>query len=374
MKKTILVTLILAFFVLIAIFAGIFFYKNQTSYFSVGEFAVVNGKLTYKAAKFTGQEVIVYDGKEYGKEYDSIYHIKDIGGKLTFSAYRNVGAETNHYIIYGNEIIGDTEKYYRPSYPVEVNGKIAFEAYFGGSKSERNGKSRIVYNGQVYGEEYDWASKIADIDGKLAYVGKRGRETYIVYDGIEKGEGENPTSVNGTLTYLSGNKVIFGEKIIEGDYDSIQKGYGSKTIYEIDGKPAFAAIRDGKSFVVYDGKEYGKEYNMDSSEGTYSPETVFIIYENNHKLTYSFVNTYMVGNENYLSDIRFVYDGHEIESLPFEYDGKMGYVKNEKRKDFIVIDDKIVSPGYRDIAFVVNVEGKLIYIAKKFIGYSIYST
>jgi len=360
MKKKFWVILILVF-VFLTILLGGFLYLNHTSYFSVDEYAVVDGKLAFKAMKFTGQEVIIYDGNEYGAEYDKVYHIKDIGGKLTFSAYKREGKSTTYYIVYGDEIISDTGQYYDVENPVEVNGTIAFEAHFGGKKGRGNGKSRIVYNGQVYGEEYNWASDIADIGGKLAYVGqKKNHDRYIVYDGVEIGLGEEPTSINGTLAYISGNKVIYGGEVI-GEYDLIQS-----RIYEVNGKPAFVTFTNNKSFIVYDGNEYGKEYNIEE----YGSETIFTIYENNQKLGYSFVNTYMEGNKMHISDRRYVYDGQEVEHFPMEFNVKQD-IENEN--EFIILGDERISPAYRDIAFIVDIDGNLTYTARKFFGYSIHT-
>jgi len=191
--------------ILALVIGGMFLYKPQPTPNGVGKTAsetysqisgatMISGKLAFVGTTLTGNEVIVYDGKEYGSEYDKVYKPMLINGRLVYSAYSKNGAETIYYIVDGDKVYTDTNDYYSISYPVDINGKLAFEAYVGGTKAESNGKSIIIYDGKKYGEQYDWASEIFNANGKLGYIAKEGLgvgKTFLVVDGEEIGKEYN---------------------------------------------------------------------------------------------------------------------------------------------------------------------------------------
>ena len=395
MKKTILIIGIVIV-ILALVVGGVYLYKPQPTpngggkeasgtYTQIGRSSIVNDKLAFKATSLTGNEVIIYDGKEYGGEYYKVYKPNEIGGSLVYSGYNKEGSETIYYIVHGNKVYTDTEDYYSVSYPVEVNGKIAFEAYVGGTKAEANGKSIIVYDGKIYEDEYNWASEIFSVNGKLGYIAKEGLgtgKTFLVIDGEEIGREynrvENPTLVGGKLTYIAdNNKLVYDGQIIA-EYDRFSHGHRDKSIKEINGKPSAVAIKDNEYFVYYGGKEW-KPSQHRTEDDSFSP-MYYGIKEVNGKLAFEVIYEFCcptMGDNPSVEGFVY-YDGKEYgleydsASSPFEINGKFGYIAVDDGKEFLVIDGEVASEEYSDITSVKEINGKLTYVAKKGLSYSVY--
>jgi hypothetical protein len=397
MKKQNLVFAIIILVILIVI--GVCFYNytqnpnKEGSYSFIRRVAIINEKPAFEATNFLRKDFIVYDGKEYGKEYYKTYKPQEINGKLVFSAYNTKNGIATRYIINGNEVISDTNSYYDVSYPVEVNGKLAFEAYINGTKEKDDGKSIIIYDGKEYGNEYDWASEIVDVNGKLCYLARqiKNNKDFVVCDGKEYGKEydsvENPISVNGKLAYIAiKNKkefLVLDGKIASDEYDRIPRGYRDQVINIVNGKPAFGAVKGNETFVVYDGKEY--------KEGSYSPNSKkpmfeedkgdvhFQISEVNGKLAYSYSKSIMTEPNRFEGINGYViYDGKEygneydFAQTPIDMNGKLGYIAKKDNKMFIVVDEKIVTQEYDGVSFVTMLNNKLVYVAKEGLKYSIH--
>ncbi|MFA6088549.1 MAG: hypothetical protein WC755_01670 [Candidatus Woesearchaeota archaeon] len=65
---------------------------NYDNYFTSVNYPLeVNGKLAYtvKIGRLSGPNILVYDGKEIGKQYDNVINPKDDNGKLVYTAIKN---------------------------------------------------------------------------------------------------------------------------------------------------------------------------------------------------------------------------------------------------------------------------------------------
>jgi len=395
MKKTILIVGLLVI-ILALVISGIYLYKPQPApnggtsetYSQISGASIINGKLVFVGTTLKGKEVIVYDNKEYGGEYDRVYKPMLIGGELVYSAYNKKGSETVYYIVQGDKVYTDTNDYYRISYPVDVNGKIAFEAYIGGTKEEANGKSIIIYDEKRFGEQYAWASEIFSVNGKLGYIAKEGSKTFLVVDGKEIGKEYNyvssPVMINNQLAFSATKKVVNDWKNVfvydDKEYDTsvIGGGYRDISIVEVNDKPAFSSSDRNMSFVYYDGQKL-KPNRQRTNDSSFSP-IYYGIKDIEGKLAFEIRYEYCCPDMGDNPSVEgFIYYngkeyGLEYDSArsPFETNGKLGYIAKEGSKTFLVVDEDVVSEEYNDISFANEINGKLVYIAKKGATYSIY--
>jgi hypothetical protein len=221
--------------------------------------AIVNGKLAYIAVQ-DNKMVIVYDGKEIGKEYSSpdlvLTGITDLTGKIAYIVSTTLTnlSQSKSFIVYDGKEFG--KEYDNATHPAVINGKLVYEA-------KKDGKKFFVYDGKEIGKEYDILGNPIDVGGKMVWVAVKNNKGIIFYDGKEiGGEYDNidsPTAINGKLVYIAKKDgkafIVYDGKEIDGKYDSIDFPIGIK------GKLAYMVKRDGKEFIVYDGKEIGKEYD-----------------------------------------------------------------------------------------------------------------
>tara|TARA_Y100000310_G_scaffold326502_1_gene391461 strand:+ start:104 stop:1336 length:1233 start_codon:yes stop_codon:yes gene_type:complete len=351
--------------------------------------SIVNGDLAFSATTINENEVIVYRGNEYGSEYDRVYKPNEIGGKLVYSAHDRKVPETIRYIIHGDRIYTDTKDYYDISYPVDVNGKIAFEAYAKGTEPEANVKSIIIYEGEVYGDEYDWASEIFSVKDKWGYIAQEGpglRKAFLVFDGEEIGREynkvESPAEVNGKLAYIADNdKLVYGGEVIA-EYDRFSVGgFRGKGIKEVNGKPAVVAVKDDEYFVIHGGKEWKpSQHRTHETAGDSFTPAIYAIEDIGGKLAFQIIYEFCcpdMGDNPALGNLIY-YDGKEYgleydsASAPFETNGELGYIGRKDSKEFLVIDGEIASEKYDSIQGVQEINGQLIYFAKTGTRYSVY--
>jgi hypothetical protein len=217
--------------------------------------AIVNGVLAYTALK-DGMQVIVYGGEEIGKKYSSastvFTEITDLNGKIGYIVSFDDKDKRRSFIVYDGKEFGKEYDYVLQ--PSIINGVLTYRA-------EKDGKWRVVYDGK---EIHDTLSFPVGFEGKLAYTIIKNSKSFIIYDGKEIGkEYDNvgsPTFVNGDLAYLAKKDgrefIIYEGKEVGKEYDNVV----SFTL--IDGKLAYMVEQNnGKKFIVYDGKEFGKEYS-----------------------------------------------------------------------------------------------------------------
>ncbi len=221
------------------------------SYHEVKNLVEINGKPAYFANNSSVYEhpewILVYDGNESQDKYYNVDSLIGGGGKVAFQVVS--GYPGRKYILYDGKEVG---KEYEDAWnPVEVNGTLAYLA------SDGN-KTFIVYNGEEIGKQYGDISGLFEINGKLAYIIGYCwyEENFIVYDNQEIRNYRvvgDPFEVNGKLTFRickkEGTSTIYTSSYVYGD-KVIGNEYGAGNLIGINGKLAFIARKDGKSFVV----------------------------------------------------------------------------------------------------------------------------
>ncbi len=342
--------------------------KFEDPLISTGEPVEVGGKLAYTVKKMVGgrtEDYVVYDGKDYGKEYGGrASYPLDSNGKLVYSVGKPAKSDKAPIFVFNGEEYYRSYSSYTSTLPVEVNGKVAYLV-------EKDKKELLIYDGEELTKEYSSVSSIANINNKLAYVaanritGTLDQSSDVYYDGVKVGGGyyavvagyfADPKllSINGKLAYLFETKdrksyIYYDGKEIGNEYDEVA------TPREVNGKLTFSAKKDGKYFVVFDGKEYGKEY-----DSAYGPVDI------GGKLAF----TVKVGQKNFI-----VYDGKEIgkeyssATNPISVNGSLAYQAstydvNKNSRIFIVYNGVDVSKEYGRATKPVSINGKLAYFVE----------
>jgi hypothetical protein len=168
----------------------------------------VGGKPAFIVYRKDGKQVVVYDGKEYGEEYDDVkiasISIFDIGGKLAYLALKN----NLTYLVLEGQIVG---RGYARIYPpvTSVNGSLLFAA----SDTEPEQicyshedcmmvptKVFLVYGDQEIGKQFGsvhiWCLGACTnpparvVKGILLYVAENESKYYLVYGETIVGEGK----------------------------------------------------------------------------------------------------------------------------------------------------------------------------------------
>lgn len=246
----------------------------------------IGGKLVYRALLKDvlpdggHKEVIVYDGKEYGKEYSLAYNPRDVNGKLTYSAKLDASDYYGQeFIVYDGKEIG---KEYSQAYdPVGVGGKLAYVAL--GDPNSDIPETFIVYDGKQLTEYTDVDSPFS-LDGKLGYFYLKEGKSYTIYDGKHIGDkyfsAGNLMLVGGKLAYLAGqdfnNFVVLDGK--EGKrYDLGDQIIQPDMMVSVNGKLAyFVGVPPSSVFEVFDGKEMSERYDEVIGPTAIGDELVFI--------------------------------------------------------------------------------------------------
>ncbi len=241
---------------------------SNASYDYVWSYAIINGKIAYLASK-AGEtyiakkinpqtsesrrdippegvkSVIVYDGKEYGREYDTVGFPMGIKGSLAFIALKGAKKFT---------VLGGMEgtKYDDIHEPLLYDGKTAYIA-------EKDGKSFLVYDGAEY-KAYDRIdpTSLKNIDGKMSYraadpTTKKGKY-FIVYDGAEIGKDyDNVLSfaaLSGKQAYVADNKTTRSVVYAGGSSGKAYSAIDPDSLAFYDGKLMFTAQKNGVWYVV----------------------------------------------------------------------------------------------------------------------------
>jgi len=338
-------------------------------YESAGGPRSIGGKLAY-VAQNKSRYFLVYDGVE-GPRYDFIEPPIDVGGKPAYIASRG----GRKYAVYDGKELGD--KYDNlESFIANINGVLCFA----GKKDRRN---YLVCNGREIGDSFDSVESpyAAEFDGKLLYIGVNGTMRYAIYDGKLMGEGYHSiyppfNNVNGKLAFLAEDEInssdgtlaekyyiVYDGKETGKDYDSVEVLYPGATapekasFKEAGGKIAYVGVREGLMFIALDGTKVGDSY------GRVRDLTVL-----NDKI--AFIGTRDEGATNFV-----LYDGQEI-SQGFneifslrEAGGRLVYIvwDPNQMKYFLVSGSQKVGEGFDGIEdnefYLVN--GKILFIGKR---------
>lgn len=255
--------------------------KIGSEYDEVSSPTNVGGKLAYiaktsYAAKIGGivetgkSSFVVFDGKA-GKPYNkgNINEIFNIGGKPIYIVEAISYGKLYDCLVSVN---GEECYYENIQNLINVNDKLAYIAV---DNNTSNKFYVVVYDNKIVSKKYDSISNLINVKGKLAYIateGKEyteGRESFVVFDGIEGKHYKEVlmlTNINGKLAYLAREKdgksfvVLNG---IEGKrYENIYNliNVKGKLVYQAANEHIAETYNDWKWFIVYNGKEIGKEY------------------------------------------------------------------------------------------------------------------
>ena len=237
---------------------------------SVGNLVSLNNnKIAFTFTKFkksffsllfkTDSKVVVYDGNKL-KEYDDAMMPISVNGKLAF--YSGGG------VFFDDKIIG--KEYGGIWYKADVNGKLLFTA-------KKDGKGVIVYDGKEIGKEYDGVFVENMAGSIIAFAKMDGKEKRVEID--TKGFDPIISSVKGQIVFIAfknGKTIIVqNDKEIGKEYDAVYSPIG------IGNNLAFIAEKDDKRFIVYKGCEIGKEYDFVFSLLNVSGKLAFIAKKDN---------------------------------------------------------------------------------------------
>jgi hypothetical protein len=223
----------------------------------------VNNKLVYIVEKGEyikdkgHKKFVMYDGKQVSEGYFEVRCLKEVGGKLLYIVTEEGINGSKDYVVWGDLKVGGYSEIECDSV-IDVGGKLT---YVGFERGEGTYWNYLVHGDQVI--KYDTVISPKNVNGKLAYFARNGRNEFIVYDGKIVSEGYsdvgNPMVINGKLTYTADKVLFYGtEKVGRGyDYVDFPK--------EINGKLTYmAGVIAGdkiKRFIVYGEEELGKEYD-----------------------------------------------------------------------------------------------------------------
>jgi hypothetical protein len=245
-------------------------------FFSIWSPGEYDGKPIYVAEKL-GKSVLVYGGNEINNaSYDYVWSYSLVGGKIAYLAskngetYKKIVPQTSEsgrdvppegvksVLVYDGREIG--REYDTVGFPMEVGGKLAYLALKGG-------KNFIVVGG-LEGSVYDVIHKPLIIGGKLAYIAEKGGKIFLVYDGVE-------TAAYDRIDYASledaGGKPAYraadpgrkkGKYFMVYNGTEIGKEYDNVLSYAASGeKQAYVAELKTTRFVVYQGAGIGKDFD-----------------------------------------------------------------------------------------------------------------
>lgn len=232
--------------------------KKKVDYYWVSDLSEVNGKLAYEATK-DSKSFFVYGNTKIGYNFTLESDLVGLNGEVAFVAGHGSWG-SREFVVSGDER-GDKYGEITGGLTV-VNGKLAYIAGKGWGFDRF-----VVYGGEEVGKKYEDVYELAEVNGKLTYVAKKGSDRIIVFGGEEVGEEycchSDPTEVNGKLAYIAGKTYSAGKK---GKYLVVHGGKESKKypfihrLTEISGRPTFIVKEGDQEFIVHGEKE-SKKYD-----------------------------------------------------------------------------------------------------------------
>lgn len=256
------------------------FYGSQQlgeKYFGVGQLTKVGESFAFSATDDREKsferdldiyfDFVVYQGKEYGRRYNSASSPTEVNGKLAYKAREKASV----FIVYNGE---EKTGYTRVSGPLEIGGKLAYTVF-------ESSCPFVVYDSKPVGSKYSCSSLPTDVGGKLVYAAEAGGSEFIVYRG-EEGERYK--------------KITF--------------------ITEVGEKPAYVAGGGDREFVVHNGK---KEKNY--RDISYIADINGVLAYKAQKENFEWVIVY--------KDREIGVD-YEFVSIPVEIDGKLAFVAEKE--------------------------------------------
>jgi len=254
--------------------------KDYFSMWSPGEY---NGKPIYIAEKL-GRSVLVYEGSEISNaSYDYVWSWELINGKIAYLASKNgetytalkINPQTSNsrrdippegiksVIVYEGVEIG--RAYDTIGFPLEIDGKLGFIAL-------KDGKKFSVL-GNLEGTKYDDIGEPLLLNGKPAFIAQKDGKSFVVYDGLELKTYDridifSLKDIDGKLCYRAGDSTVKkGKYFIVYDGIEIGKDYDNVLSFAASsGKQAYVADKKTARSVVYAGGDTGKAYSTIDSD------------------------------------------------------------------------------------------------------------
>ncbi len=250
--------------------------ETEGRYFDVWSLGDYNGKPIYVAGK-EGKSVLVYGGQEMGTQYDYVWDYRVIAGKIAYtashsnetyisSAIRPRSSSVKGVSPYGvkNLVVYDGKEvgreYLDAENPLELDGKLVYVAL------KQDKKYVIIYDGKETGNEYDSITNPEVLGGRLAYGAESAGKKTIIYDGQEYGKEYDGVYgfglVAGKLAYVAEiakkRFVVYGGQEIGRDYAGDKS---PSDVKELEGGPAFIVKNNFKYSVYYAGKKVDTKYH-----------------------------------------------------------------------------------------------------------------
>lgn len=329
-------------------YTGCVFDVQRTDYDNITIFAKRFGELVYLAAK-DNRNVAVIRGRELGKDYDSVIGLVWADGITGFRAVK----DGKRYVVYNGSTVGSEYDEVIKAFRV-VDGKQAFMAV-------KNGKNFVVYDGKELGKEYDSVTGLAVYDGKLAYTAWKDGKPFIVYDGKEIPNSydyvELLSEMNDSLSYIG---VTGSSTIIYHNGSTIGLDEEYDWIYPpilVNGTLAYQASKNNESFLVYEEKWIYAPSANEKLGGVYQ--------DVDGRLAYNILEA--DGKQYVVYDDRAYGKGAGYDSV-YSYDsagGKLLYVAVKGEKMIIVYDGQEIGSDYDPITNPQVIRGKIMFAGKK---------
>ena len=250
-------------------------------YDSAGDLIKVGNKFAYLATKKNIGSIAVYDGSEIlPAQCTNISHLGNINNKLAFNCDKRDGSAA--MFLDGVEVSQSKRyKIFPQTSPLDVGGKLAYEV--ADSEDYSGSKTTLLIDGlSVDYKNYPYISQVYSVNNKLLFAVRTADNlgNHLAYDGKDFANGYDAVE---SFAQVGDKTIVIGLKAIGNIYTMFVNGVVQNTGYdkvvgvtEIRGKLAYFAEKGGKSFIVFDGKEFGKEYDQVGQLFNVNNKLVFI--------------------------------------------------------------------------------------------------
>ncbi|GEM_PF-3480992 len=229
----------------------------QTDYKQIKNLKDVGGKLAYAFERHDGTSGVVYDGQLVSGAYEKvgILPIAEVGGTLAYEAYKD-----------GKQIIVWDGKEYGNEYdialsPTDVGGKLAFLARRG--TRETGLHQFVVWDGKEYGTQFQQANDIRDFSGQPLFKAKGANGDYVVVGDTSYG----PYGYVSSLVVQDGHWVAKGGNnptyyIVDGVLSAVPTNDIGQGVF-VNDEFAYGAASLEHPLIMYQGKEVGRAVNSE---------------------------------------------------------------------------------------------------------------
>lgn len=187
--------------------------------------------------KQAGKQFLVYDGKEYGKEFESVWpEVRLIDGEPAYEA--QTGRE--RFITWKGRKLFD-------KFPIKV-GKTECE------EQRQAGKGMSVRCGNWQSGIFDYIHSIMSVGNAIAFEGSRSEDKYVVVGDREEGPYLNVElglkDVNGKLAYVARSDRDHAFVVLGGKQQEVFDSIYGLSLTVIGNQLAYTATKDKKPYVV----------------------------------------------------------------------------------------------------------------------------